>query len=61
MAFRGKTRPEYLRELLLRDTHSPVQYRVLGVLRNMQGFYDAFDVQAGDGMYLPPRMRAKIW
>ena len=61
MAWRNKIRPQYLRELLLRDTHSPAEYRVTGVLKNVPGFYAAFAVQEGDGMFLPPSKQAKIW
>ncbi len=61
LAFRGKIREPYLRELLLRDPHSPGEYRVTGVLRNVPAFYAAFDVGPQDGMYLPPEQRAKIW
>ena len=61
IAWRNKIRPQYLRELLLRDTHSPAEYRVTGILRNTPGFYEAFSVQAGDGMYLPEQARARIW
>ena len=41
--------------------HSPGPYRVCGPLSNMPEFYEAFGVQAGDGMYRPPESRAKIW
>ena len=34
---------------------------VLGVLRNFTPFYAAFGVKEGDGMYLPPDERVKIW
>ena len=61
VAFRSKLREPYLRELLLRDPHSPGQYRVMGALRNVPGFYSAFNVQNGDGMWLSPTQRAKIW
>lgn len=61
IAWRTKIRPQYLRELLLRDTHSPAEYRVMGILPNVPGFYRAFDVNADDGMYLAPEQRAKIW
>ena len=60
-AFRSKLREPYLRELLLTDNHSPAQYRVIGVLRNMNGFYEAYGVKQGDGMYLPQAQRVKIW
>ncbi|MGH8034465.1 MAG: M13-type metalloendopeptidase [Lysobacterales bacterium] len=43
------------------DPHSPRQYRVNGVVRNVPGFYEAFDVTGGDALYLPPEERVKIW
>ena len=61
IAFRDKIREPYLRELLIRDSHSPGQYRVMGVLANMPEFYETYGVTAEDGMYLPPDKRAKIW
>ena len=60
-AWRGKYRDEALRERLLSDPHSPGKYRVIGVLRNLDAFYSAFDVQPGDAMYLPPDERVRIW
>jgi putative endopeptidase len=58
---RGKARDAYQIFLLKIDEHSPVKYRVDGVLRNQPGFYDAFDVKPGDKMYLPPAARVIIW
>jgi putative endopeptidase len=60
-SWRSQIRDEYLRELLLRDAHSPARYRVIGVLRNMPEFYRAFDVQADDPMFLPASERVQIW
>ncbi|MDQ3606979.1 MAG: peptidase M13, partial [Gemmatimonadota bacterium] len=54
-------REEALRQQLLTGPHSPGEYRVTGVLRNMPEFYAAFGVKEGDGMYLPPEQRVKIW
>jgi predicted metalloendopeptidase len=54
-------RDDALRQLLLTDTHSPGEYRVNGVVRNMPEFYSAFGVKEGDGAYLPPEKRVKIW
>ncbi|MDH5226024.1 MAG: peptidase M13, partial [Gammaproteobacteria bacterium] len=43
------------------DTHSPSEYRVNGILRNMPAFQQAFDVKAGDQLYLPPDQIVRIW
>ena len=61
VAFRAKIRDAYLRELIIRDSHSPSEYRVNGIVPNAAGFIETFNVKAGDGMYLPPESRAKIW
>jgi len=58
---RSKWREEFLRKILLSDPHSPDRYRVLGVLPHMPEFYETFGVTEGDGMYLPPEKRVKIW
>ncbi|HUF12943.1 MAG TPA: M13 family metallopeptidase [Longimicrobiales bacterium] len=50
-----------LRNRLLTDSHSPSEYRTNGVLRNMDAFIRAFDVQPGDGMWLPEDERVEIW
>ena len=54
-------RDDALRQLLLTDPHSPGEYRVNGVVRNMPEFYSAFGVKEGDGAYLPPEKRVKVW
>ncbi|TMP83598.1 peptidase M13 [Pseudoalteromonas phenolica] len=59
--WRRKYRDEELRNRLMTDSHSPSHYRVIGVLPNMPEFYQAFDVKEGDGMYLAPEKRVKIW
>lgn len=61
ITWRTKIRDEFLREMLLSDPHSPPEYRVTGALRNMQEFYDTYDVTAEDGMYLPANERVRIW
>jgi predicted metalloendopeptidase len=46
---------------VLSDPHSPPQFRVNGPLRNSPEFFEAFEVKEGDGMWLPPGERVKIW
>ena len=58
---RAKIRPAKLREIAMRDVHSPDKFRVLGVLPNVDGWYDPFDVKPGDRMYRPPAERVRIW
>lgn len=43
------------------DVHSLGKFRVIGPLRNMPEFHDAFDITKGDYMYLPEAQRAMIW
>ena len=50
-----------LRRRLLAAPHSPMALRVNGVIRNMDEWYKAFDVKPGDGLYLAPEDRIRIW
>ncbi|GGF59460.1 M13 family metallopeptidase [Alteromonas lipolytica] len=59
--WRMKIRDDALRQQLLSDPHSPAQYRVNGVVRNMDAWYSAFNVTEDDLMYLPPEERVSIW
>ena len=60
-SWRGKSREEALRVQIATDPHSPPQYRVNGVVRNVPEFYEVFDVAETDALYLPPEERVKIW
>lgn len=59
--WRGKYREDALRSQLLSDPHSPGEYRVNGIVTNVDAFYEAFDVKPGDEMYLAPEQRVNIW
>ncbi len=61
LSWRGQYRENFLREILLSDPHSPAEYRVLGVLRNLPEFYAAFSVDDSSTMYLAPEERVGIW
>ncbi len=50
-----------LKRRITTDPHSPARFRGNGAVVNINAFYDAFDVKEGDGMYLPPEDRVKIW
>ena len=56
----GKARPEEARRLLAVDPHSPTEVRANAV-RNCDEFHEAFGVQEGDGMWLPPEQRVRIF
>jgi putative endopeptidase len=60
-SWQRKQREGALRAQLLTDEHSPASYRVNGVVRNMDEWYKAFNVQPGDKLYLPPSQRVKVW
>ena len=60
-AWQGKVRPaETVRRLTI-DPHSPPEFRCNQVVRNIDAFYDAFDVTADDGEWLAPEERVTIW
>jgi len=56
-----KQREGALRAQLLTNEHSPAKYRVNGVVRNVDAWYKAFNVQPGDKMYLTPEQRVHVW
>jgi putative endopeptidase len=60
-AWQQKTREGALRAQLLTNPHSPAMFRVNGVVRNVDAWYKAFNIQPGDKMYLPPEQRVHIW
>jgi len=59
--WREKQRDEDLRTQVTSNPHSPAKYRVNGVVRNIDAWYRAFNVQAGELLYLPPDERVNIW
>jgi len=56
-----KQREGSLRSQLLSNPHSPAAFRVNGVVRNIDAWYKAFNVQPGDKLYLAPEQRVHIW
>ncbi|HEX7373858.1 MAG TPA: M13 family metallopeptidase, partial [Steroidobacteraceae bacterium] len=60
-AWRGKVTDDFVRKQVVSDPHSPRQFRVIGPTRNIDAWYQAFGVQPGDKMYVPPEQRVNIW
>jgi len=60
-AWQQKRREGLARQLLLTDPHSPAKYRVNGIVRNVDAWYKAFNIQPTDALYLPPEKRVHIW
>lgn len=59
--WRTKSRDaEAIRRLAV-DPHSPPEFRCNGVIRNIDSFYEAFDVSETDELYLDPAERVRIW
>jgi endothelin-converting enzyme/putative endopeptidase len=52
--------PELLKRLVT-DPHSPSEYRVNGIVRNMDAWYKAFGIKPTDNLYLKPEDRVRIW
>jgi putative endopeptidase len=59
-AWRSKIRDAALRQRLATDVHAPANFRAQTV-RNIDGWYSAFDVKPGEKLYLSPDDRVKIW
>ena len=59
--WRTKSRPQNAQMMLSVDPHSPDEFRVNGVVRNIDEFYDAFGVTEDNQLYLSPEERVKIW
>ena len=61
MSRKGKYQDEAAINQLASDPHSPLKYRVNGVYRNLDAFHEAFATAEGDGMWLAPEKRVRLW
>jgi putative endopeptidase len=59
--WRTLSRDDALRNQVKTDPHSPGRSRATQPLVNIDEFYEAFDIQEGDGMWLAPEKRVRIW
>jgi putative endopeptidase len=58
--WRGKQRDPSLRQQLITDGHAPEKYRA-STVRNIDAWYEAFDVKPGQALYLEPSARVRVW
>ena len=58
--WRRNYREPNLRQRLLTDPHSPSEQRA-AIVRNLDPWYPAFNVQSGQKLYLAPADRVRIW
>ncbi len=59
--WRTKLRPDALKNRIKTDPHAPGFFRAYIPLKNVDAFYEAFNIKEGDKMYLNPKDRVKIW
>ncbi len=59
--WRSKYRDDALRTQIATDPHSPTQYRINGVVRNVDAWYQAFGVEKDHALYLDKEARVTIW
>ena len=58
--WRTKRRKEQELQYLTIDPHSPAEFRA-NIVRNLDEFHEAFGTQPGDGLWLDPEQRVRIW
>jgi len=59
-SWREKEREEALRQQITTDGHAPAEYRG-DTVRNLDAWYPAFNVKAGQKLYLDPKDRVQVW
>ncbi len=60
-SWRAKERDDSLKQQMASDPHSPSNFRVIGPTRNVDEWYAAFGVKAGETYYLAPEARSRVW
>jgi predicted metalloendopeptidase len=59
-SWRDKLREPAARQRIITDGHAPGRYRA-NTVRNLDSWYPAFDVQPGQGLFLAPESRVRVW
>ncbi len=58
--WRTKQRNELAQQMITVDPHSPAEFRA-NIVRNLDEFHTSFDTAPGDGLWLDPEDRVRIW
>ncbi len=58
--WRVKRRKEQMQQFLTIDPHSPAEFRA-NIVRNLDEFHEVFGTAEGDGLWLDPDQRVRIW
>ena len=58
--WRTKRRREQEQQFLTIDPHSPPEFRA-NIVRNLDEFHEVFGTAPGDGLWLDPDLRVRIW
>jgi endothelin-converting enzyme/putative endopeptidase len=58
--WRTKRRKELAQQYLTIDPHSPAEFRA-NIVRNLDEFHATFGTEPGDGLWLEPEARVRIW
>nr|WP_193613078.1 M13-type metalloendopeptidase [Nocardioides lijunqiniae] len=58
--WRTKRRTEQERQYLTIDPHSPPEFRA-NIVRNLDEFHEVFETREGDGLWIDPAERVRIW
>lgn len=61
VSWRTKERHKQSLYRLFTDVHAPAEVRVNKIVANFQDWYDIFDVQPGDALYIDPKSRISIF
>jgi putative endopeptidase len=60
-SWRHKSTDDSIRQQIVSNPHAPVKYRVNGIVRNIDAWYEAFNVRPGHPLFLAPESRVRIW
>ena len=58
--WKQNTKKDYMINQITTDPHSPSEFRA-NLVKNMNEFYEVFNVTENDNMYISPDKRIRMW